>query len=187
MNELFILTTKSSNLLTYLLKHAHRVRSIIYILNNDNITQVECINQQNQQKDIKKQIWNDLHKYQLSTIIGNNFNKINLGEIFIPWNNINSTGFLMAELIKYYKRQHPQNIKKNNLKVDNEQNEENNEEDNEEDEEEEEDIETIKEEVMLLIKKKIKLLRTTLSLKWSLTGIAIIALMLFKQNQFNEM
>jgi hypothetical protein len=98
-------------------------------------------------------------------------------EIFLPWTNVTSTGFLMAEILKFHRRGHQKLTKRTEDGVGDG-------EDREESEgEEEEDLEMIKEDVAKEITRKLDLFRTSASLKWNLTGISLLVLQFFKSQE----
>lgn len=165
-----------------LLSHAHRIRALIYYLNNDRATKLEYLISENGSSPLplsycsiylepRKQFRETIA--ELSTLHPSypDIEQRSYPEIFLPWTSITSTGYFMAEVLNHHRRMSKFVKRKRS--------------DDEDVEEEidEDDVETIKESIAREITKKFRLHRTSASLKWSLGAISVLILQYFKTKE----
>lgn len=118
-------------------------------------------------------VWEELTHH--NAYLPQKVDKLSHPEIFLPWTNVTSTGFLMAEVLKFHRRSQKKSAKKTE--------DQRHESENDESEGEEEDLDMIKEDIAKEITRKLGLFRTSVSLKWNLTGISLLVLQLLKSQE----
>ncbi len=181
--SIFSLSTQS--FLSILVNHPHRLRAILYSVNDDEKTKMLIISTSEREKcltflsrflsvsDSKK----FLSAWAWENISFDSFSEVRQQtrrpDLFVPWNSLTSTGTFIAELLKYHKRNH-------------EESRESREEDEYGETVEEDDPELIKEQILKEVTKRFRLRRSSVSLQWNLSSIALLLLTLWKsETPFN--
>ena len=118
-------------------------------------------------------VWEELTHH--NAYLPQKVDEVSHPEIFLPWTNVTSTGFLMAEVLKFHRRYQKKSAKRTEEQI--------HEGEQDESEGEEEDLDMVKEDVSKEITRKLGLLRTSVSLKWNLTGISLVVLQLLKSQE----